>query len=299
MNKLIQLSDKVGISNDDISTIIQNKLATHSKFKTEVVAYYTDTGEELFRQHNIMTLAGGGFIARALFDIDEPEKTPTYNSALALDDEQPSNVSKTPEKVYLFCVGTDGCGRENSQVFAARYASWIKPDYDDTYGGIIPFRFTTADSDLTAVQRDYTKAGTYFGRKKNANSDGRIAYYFKKFDSVPTFTQQFTDGTPIDANVYTTQESTDTEVETIVSMQMSISKDDCRDFFFYGTGLNDARVNSMSLCVAYPHATGRTLAGGIKEYTYENIRPVTRLNYPSLSLIDGRLSLSIRYSIYL
>ena len=31
MNKLIHLSDKVGISNDDISTIVQNKLATHSK----------------------------------------------------------------------------------------------------------------------------------------------------------------------------------------------------------------------------------------------------------------------------
>lgn len=290
--KLITLSDKMGLTNDCLS---YGK--NHHGPRTEVKAFYTDTGEEIFRTHNIMTLAGAGLVVRALFNIDEPEKTPSYNSALELDNEQAFNESDEPEKICLFCVGTDGCGRENSQVYAARYASWINPDYDDTYGGIVPFRFTTEDSDLTSGQRDYTKNGTYFGRKENANSDGRIAYYFKKFDTMPTFTQQFTDGTPIDANVYITQESTDVEVESIVSMQMTITKDDCRDFFFYGTGLNDARINSLSLCSAYAYKTEQ-LKNGVQGVEYQNIRPVTRLNFPNESLIDLRKSITFAYSIY-
>jgi hypothetical protein len=284
INKPLSLRDALGVSNE------------HTNFKTCIKAWYTDTGEVLFTTHNIMTLAGGGFLARLLFDVDDTEKTPSYNSMLdfSFENSEESNTSGATEKVCLFCVGTDGCGRENSQVYAAKYASWINPSYTDTYGGIIPFRYTTPDSDLTASQRDYTKNGTYFGRK--AKSD-RIAYYFKRFDSDPILTQQFTDGTPIDANVYETQESTDMEVETIVSMQMSISKDDCRDFFFYGTGLNDARINSISLCTGYIKTDGM-LSESVSNAEYMNIRPVTRLNFPNESLIDLRKSITISYSIY-
>ena len=292
MSKL-NLTDKLKIA--DLIDI--NNHHTNYCPKTEVTFFYTDTGEVIFKTHNIMTLAGAGIIVRALFDIDEPEKTPTYNSALELDNEQVSNADGIPEKICLFCVGTDGCGRENSQVYAAKYASWINPNYDDVYGGIVPFRYTTEDSDLSAIQRDYKKSGTYFGRKTNADENGRIAYYFKKFDSDYTFIQQFTDGTPIDANVYTMQSSTDMQVESIVSMQMSISKDDCRDYFYYGTGLNDARINTLSLCVAYPFKIG-DLGNGITNVEYQNIRPVTRLNFPNESLIDLRKSISINYSVY-
>lgn len=267
ITKPLSLKDTMGITGE------------RTNFKTKITAWYTDTGEVLFTRHNIMTLAGGGFLARLLFDIDEPEKTPSYNSMLdfTFANSEESNTENKPEKVCLFCVGTDGCGRENSQVYAAKYASWINPAYTDTYGGIIPFRYTTPDADLTAVQRDYTKTGTYFGRKEKSD---RIAYYFKRFDSEPTFTQQFTDGTPIDANVYETQESTDMEVESIVSMQMSITKDDCRDFFFYGTGLNDARINSISLCTGYVKTDGN-LTETVANAEYMNIRPVTRLNFPN------------------
>lgn len=284
INKPLSLKDTMGITGE------------RTNFKTVIKAWYTDTGEVLFTTHNIMTLAGGGFIARLLFDIDEPEKTPTYNSMLdfSFANSEESNTENKPEKVCLFCVGTDGCGRENSQVYAAKYASWINPAYTDTYGGIVPFRYTTPDTDLTPVQRDYTKTGTYFGRKEKSD---RIAYYFKKFDSKPVFTQQFTDGTPIDANVYTTQESTDMEVESIVSMQMSITKDDCRDFFFHGTGLNDARINSISLCTGYVKTDGK-LSDTVDNAEYMNIRPVTRLNIPNESLIDLRKSITINYSIY-
>lgn len=284
ITKPLSLKDTMGITGE------------RTNFKTKITAWYTDTGEVLFTKHNIMTLAGGGFLARLLFDIDEPEKTPSYNSMLdfTFANSEESNTENKPEKVCLFCVGTDGCGRENSQVYAAKYASWINPAYTDTYGGIIPFRYTTPDADLTAVQRDYTKTGTYFGRKEKSD---RIAYYFKRFDSEPIFTQQFTDGTPIDANVYETQESTDMEVESIVSMQMSITKDDCRDFFFYGTGLNDARINSISLCTGYVKTDGN-LTETVANAEYMNIRPVTRLNFPNESLIDLRKSITISYSIY-
>ena len=37
-------------------------------------------------------------------------------------------------KVYLFCVGTDGCGTENSQVFEEDYRKWIQP------ASMVPFQ---------------------------------------------------------------------------------------------------------------------------------------------------------------
>ena len=69
-------------------------------------------------------------------------------------------------------------------------------------------------------------------------------------------------------------------VQTSVSMQMSITKDDCRDFFFHGTGLNDARINSISLCTGYVKTDGK-LSDTVDNAEYMNIRPVTRLNIPN------------------
>lgn len=275
MNIDLSLKDKIQ-PNENIKL---SGSPLRSKFKTKIVAWNTDTGEILFKQHNILTLAGAGFIARSLFDFAGAyvETTPSYNSALNLENVLNTSTAQGTHKTCLFCVGYDGCGRENSQVYAEKYASWISPT-----DGIIPFQYRAVDDDCTDYEREI-----YFGRKKTANG---IAYYFKKFDSDPTLTQQLTDGTPIDSTIYDMQ--TTYEVETIVTMQLSITQSDCRDYFIATTGINDCRINTISLCTAWKKE--------IDGYDYyQDIRPLTRLNFPNESLIDLKKSITISYSVYL
>jgi hypothetical protein len=293
--KQLNLNDILTVNKEEYE-IVNNINKSHNfRPYTKVSAWYTDTGEILWTRHNIMTIVGGAWLARTMFDIQNgqfsSEVTPTYNNALGLDVNVNTSAGATnPEKVYLFCVGTDGCGRENSQVFQPRYADWINPIWDDTIGGIVPFQYRELDDDLDDNQRTI-----YFGRK---TEDEHIAYYFKAFDSQPVLTQQYTNGDLIDGTVYESAKIREQSVETIVTLNLSITKDDCRDFFIFSDKnltLNDARINTISLCMAWKY--NKTENG--KTYTYyQNIRPVTRLNLPNEPLIDLRKSISIAYSVY-
>lgn len=280
VDKKLTLDDKLSFK-DDKNLI--TKLTTknpHSKFKTKIVAWNTDTGDILFTRSNILTISGAGFIARSLFDFSgaSSEVTPSYNNSLNLDNTLNTTDTESATKCCLFCVGYDGCGRENSQVYAEKYASWISPT-----DGIVPFQYRAIDDDCNDYERT-----VYYGRKTLPNY---YAYYFKKFDSDPTLTQQLTDGTPIDSSIYDMQ--TDYEAETIISMQLSITQTDCRDYFIETTGINDCRINTISLCTAWK----KTFDDGF-EY-YQDIRPLTRLNFPNESLIDLKKSITISYSIYI
>jgi hypothetical protein len=115
------------------------------------------------------------------------------------------------------------------------------------------------------------------------------AYYFKAFDSAPVLTQQFTDGTAIDGTIYSTTSTF--PVQTFVTMGMSITPDDCRDGFIDTTSINDARINTISLCTAW----AKTIGG---YPVYQDIRPVTKLNFPNECLIDLRKGIDITYSVY-
>lgn len=270
MNTNINLTDR-------LATEDKYRIKHPSALKTKIVAWCTDTGEVLFTKHNMVTIAGAAFLARSLFDLPNfTEITPSYNTALNLDNTTITTSITAPNKVYLFCVGYSGCGRENSQVYAEKYASWIPPE-----NGLIPFQYVSIDADLNSYERTI-----YFGKKTLSD---KIAYYFKKFDSDPVAIQQLTDGTPIDSTIYDMQTSLD--AQTIVTMQMSITKSDCRDYFINTTGINDCRVNSISLCTAWAEEIdGQTY--------YQDIRPATILNFPNEPLIDTEKSITISYSIY-
>lgn len=289
--KNIDLKDILTINNESYK-IFNN--ANNFRPHTKITAWYTDTGEVLWTKENIMTIVGGAWLARTMFDLQNnqfsTEVTPNYNNALNLDETQNTSAGATnPSKVYLFCVGTDGCGRENSQVFQPRYADWINPIWDDTIGGIVPFQYREPGDDLDNNQRQI-----YFGRKYDESVDEYIAYYFKAFDSQPVLFQQYTNGDLIDSEVYGNAKLREQSVETFVTLNLSITKDDCRDFFIFGnngTTINDARINTISLCMAWKYEKdGNTY--------YQDIRPVTRLNFPNEPLIDLRKSISIAYSIY-
>ena len=146
---------------------------------------------------------------------------------------------------------------------------------------VYPFQYRSKLKDLNASQRSI-----YFGRKQVGDF---WAYYFKKFDSNPQLIRQFVNGTAIDNTIYDYTGAT--AVETYVNMTMSVTKDDCRDYFIETTGINDARINTISLCTTW----AKTIGG----YTYyQDIRPVTKLNFPNEALINLRKGIDINYQVF-
>lgn len=244
-----------------------------------VSAYIAGTNIPLFEKRSNKVICDGSmFTASKHFDIMPPVNLPTYNTALNLEAIIPlSSREQLDSLVCLFCVGTSGCGPEASQVFDVDYTKWIAPE------DLVPLRYQLMDNDLTDADRE-----KYFGRKE-VPAMNRIAYYFKAFDLDPVFKAQYIDGTPIDENLYISDNTID--VEVFIELKMSITKRDCRDYFYAHSGINDAKVNTISLCTAYP-----------KDYNghvyYQNIRPLTRLNFSNESLIDQTKGIDIIYDLF-
>jgi hypothetical protein len=126
----------------------------------------------------------------------------------------------------------------------------------------------------------------YYGRKVIGT---RVAYYFKAFESDPTWIQQYIDGTAIDNTVY--DNGNKMEIESFVELKLKVTKADCRDYFKQTTGINDARINTMSLLTCWAKDFN-----GVKYY--QDIRPLTRLNIPNEALIDPTKGIDIIYQLY-
>lgn len=260
--------------NKTITLFDQNKIREKHKIGDTEIIFKNDLGEVLFVTKNKLILPGAGFTARSHFDISTPEITPSYNATLQLEnsvEELPSGKHKT----FLFAVGTDGCGPENSQKYPVDYKKWISPE------ALVPFRYCTVKSDISSDLRK-----TYFGRKTVGDF---VAYYFKAFEGKPTLHQLYADGTPLDNKVYESEKGD--EAETYVEINLKISKEDCREYFTATTGINEARVNTISLLTAWA-----------KDYSgttyYQDIRPLTKLNITNEPLIDLTKGLDIIYHVY-
>lgn len=254
-----------------------NPFAGHKSGDTEIIFRKLGTKEELGRTHNRVVIAGSQFTAMKHFNLPELIALPTYNQDLSLDNSvahgtTPINVPK----ICLFACGTGGCGPENSQVYPEKYTGRINPQTE-----LIPFRYQLPQNDLSDELRQ-----KYFGRKATSE---RIAYYFKAFESNPEMVARFVDGTLIDNTVY--ESTNQNDAEFYVEMNLRITKDDFRDYFRATTGINDARVNSVSLLSAW-----YTESSGYK--WYQDIIPMTQLNIPNEPLIDLTKGIDIVYHIY-
>ena len=259
-----------------------------SAFDTSIDIRNLDTGEIIFKGlKNKVILPGSGFVARKLFDIDTEEITPNYNTAIGSSMYTPStnnpptaantNATIDNHKVLLFCCGIDGCGTENSQVYPVDYKKWIAPE------SLVPFRYQLAANDISDDLRN-----TYFGRT-DINGE-YIAYYFKRFEGNPIVVQQYIDGTPIDSNVYNSSKAE--SAETYVELNLKITKEDIRDYFIATVGIDEAKINSISLCSGYPVEENGYIY-------YKEIRPLTKLNIPNEQLIDTTKGIEIIYHIYM
>lgn len=246
--------------------------------KTVIIIQDETTGEVLFKGSNKVVLAGSEFTALRHFNFGSAMSpiTKTYNGELQLDNTVADPAPNlTDHRVFLFAVGTDGCGPESSQVYNVKYNSWIKPE------ALVPFRYVPITADIDISLRDM-----YFGRKTGAEM---ISYYFKKFESDVVFRRQYVDGTPITAEVYEALKQD--EVESYTELKLKVTQNDCRDFFINTTGINDARINTLSLLTAWPkEVNGLTY--------YQEIRPFTKLNFPNEWLIDTTKGLNITYQVY-
>ena len=261
-----------------------NSRVFHSNPHTEIIIKSLDTGEVLFKGHNKVVGAGGDMVARKIFDVDptmHPVVIPSYNDELEIPDPGPEDSGATYDtaakegdpKVLLFAIGTDGCGPEDSQIYAVDYNSRIAPD------AMVPFRYPMVSNDLPDELREI-----YFGRKVEGDY---VAYYFKKFTSGPDFYEQYIDGTPIDSHVYDTTD----EYEVFCEVVMTITKEDAREFFIATSGIDQCKFNTMSLLYGYP----RKVDG--KDY-YLDVRPLTKLNISNENLIDITKGVEIIYHVY-
>jgi len=244
---------------------------------TEILFCKLGTKDPIAVTHNRVVIAGSQTTAMKHFDLPELIAFPTYNDDLTLDNSKPhGTVPINVPKICLFACGTGGCGSINSQVYPEKYVGRINPLTE-----LVPFRYQLPNDDLTAEQRL-----KYFGRKATSE---RIAYYFKGFETNPEMHARYVDGTLIDNHAY---ESTNTsDAEFYVEMSLRITKDDFRDYFRATTGINDARVNSVSLLTAWYDESG-----GYK--WYQDIIPMTQLNIPNEALIDLTKGIDIIYHIY-
>jgi len=279
VNDKYKIQEEVISNSEELVSLVEGH---PNGLKTEVIIRDHDTGLELFRGSNKTLISGSEFIAMRMFDLhDKSFVTPTYNNRLQLE-----NTINNPNQeeilnnyfVHLFCLGTSGCNRESALKYEVDNKKWIDP------ADMVPFQYVPEDKDLDADQRQ-----VYFGRK--AIKDKKmVAYYFKKFDSDPTERKQLEDGTPIDATIYDDQSELPAQI--IVENTLVITKDDCRDYFINTTGINDARFNCISLCLAYKKESedGNTY--------YQDIRPATRINFPNKFLNDLGASWDIIYRIY-
>lgn len=280
MDKVMALYDGLNVKDEVLHT-----------FNTSIDIKNLETGEIIFKGlKNKVIIPGSGLIARKLFDISNEEVTKSYNAAFGdamytpASDDYPTSIdpvtlaTKDDHKVLLFCCGIDGCGTENSQVYPVDYRRWIAPE------DLIPFRYQLGTNDITDALRE-----TYFGRTE-INGGEYLAYYFKRFEGTPTLVQQYIDGTPVDENVYISSKLD--SAETYVELNLKITKDDIRDYFVATVGIDEARINSISLCSAYPVEENGFLY-------FKEIRPLTKLNIPNEQLIDVTKGIEIIYHIYM
>lgn len=284
------------------------------------VEFFNDSGERIWEPlHNKTVIAGSAITAMKLFDLDRNvlDNTPTYETMLggldngATGTTYPTTVIKdssgntvgtiqdeTQRKIIGFCVGQGGSGLDISDVFNVKYCDCISAD------NIIPFRYPLANADDV----DET---IYKGKKSITLSDGqnRVAYYFKAFSNTPNLVQNYVSsiGSFSDSvnpsTVYTNTTSAD-KAQSYVELHLKITKDDCREFFITHKGLENAKINQISLVSAWEKSVSVTKldkAGNLKTKTYQyfqDIRPFSLINISNEIISDPSKSISILYTLY-
>lgn len=282
-----------------VDNVSENIKDTKPFWNTRIIFTNPYTKKVLYTARNKLILPGSGLIAHKVFDIgssasanetpEEAEITPSYDTKIpniitpsssspATLAEAYTKANVNDKKILLFCVGTDGCGAESSQVYSVNYKKWCD------YTNLIPFKYVDSDHDSDVDRK------MYYGK---AEMNSRYAYYFKRFNNYNagnfgvTFKQVYENGTNITASVY--DSTSPEEIYTYVELHMSITEEDCNEYIALTNGSN--KVNTIQLCTCYP------VKGSDANIYMKDIRPITKLNF-SNELLNSNKAIDITYQIY-
>lgn len=266
---------------DEERDSVTKRLATGPK-ATRIIMTNHDTGEVLQELHNKVLCTGSMFTAMNVFNLNSiPVNIPTYNSELGLDHTLDYRTVSPKNRPYicLFCIGDSGCGTSPSDIFPVNYVDRIAPMND-----LLPFRYVDTTNDLSNDLRKY-----YFGRK-TISSAGKIAYYFKTFDSDPVMHVRYADGTQVTEDIYNVLSKQD--IECYIETRLRINRLDFRDYFEKVRGWQNARISTLSLCSAWYDDT-------IDAYKwYQQIYPYSKLNFHFEWLVDLTKAIDFTYQVY-
>ena len=260
--------------------------------RTSITIVDHDTGEVLDEGHNRILVPGSQSSACKQFGIEPAVLFPTYNSELELENSYP-DWSHEPENeplTCLWCVGQSGYLTSPGEVIAVDNKDRIAPIKD-----IIPFRFCDAEEDLTPAQREI-----YFGRKTDPDT-GKIAYYFKRFDTEPQLHVIYLDGTEVGPDMWSVQ--TPQDIEVYVEMKLGITRTDLREYFDQVIGWDNAYVNTLSLCTSWyrddisenPDAEPSDV---VSYKWYQDIIPFSKFNFTNKDLKELNKAIDFIYRVY-
>ena len=252
---------------------------------TRVIARVPGTDKVLWELENKVLAAGSAFVAANHFDFGSNEVpypvTPSYNVALNLENSEPKGTAPmNSRKIYLFCMGTDGCGETSAQQYEVDYSKWLKPE------DMIPFRYTNADLTLDERKKYYGKALEVDESGKGTNY---YSYYFKAFETDPLWIQEYIDGSRLSPDMYN-DTVTSVPIQSFVQLKLMISPSDAREWF-KAKDIRNGYINTISLLQGW-----YTEIGGHRYY--QDIHPVTKLNFPTEYLIDPTKGLDITYDLF-
>ena len=273
MSDIITLSDNMEIS-DKLANALQQRFKAGVKGTCITIK---QDGKVVDTLHNKVVITGSAFSALKAFGINSPIIMPNYNDDMNLDNtlDYTTVVPENDKVTCLFCVDDSGCGTQPGEVYPVKYIDRISPTT------IFPIRYNEDDIDPNLRK-------VYFGRKTMDN--GKIAYYFKGFDTTPTLNLRLSDGTQIVGDsIYSID--TDQIAECYVELRLSITREDCREYFESELGWDKARISSLSLCHAW-----YTTIGGYRYY--QQIQPFSKLNFSYRLLTDLTSTLEFEYLIY-
>ena len=275
--KILRLNDSVNTRDDKkIKTMI---MAGYDLYKDNNGISWL--GEEVIkRQHNKVVTGGAIAILKELFGATTELDVTTLNTLMNIGLDGSVNRGAA-NQICLFNVGLGGCG--------SSYADEkVVLDQENTVPQMIPFRVVDDKNEISNAEQYWFQS---------LMSNGKYAYYLKKFESTPTIHCLFKDaassdedGTELTGNPANSDRKDG--IETFVEIILRISAEDLREYFEIYDDPKYPRFNSIGLCMG---KLG-TLDDGTEEY--KEVVQFSVLNF-SNEMLHFDKDLSIIYRVYI
>lgn len=219
-------------------------------FDTEV-EFQNEFGETLMKKKNLIVLRGRTFALEKIFNKNLKKSGLPYNA------DVPEASPAAGRKVCLFSVGLGGSGLTFGDVY--------KPIFSDlAVSQPLPFRYVDIGMDLGL------EASKYVGKQVLGTKEG---YFLKKFEAEPVFKHGGDSGD---------------EDEVYIELKLKVNKDDLREYAIANGGLEDCRMNELSLFFALENPDG----------TFSQIEMFSRLTFNNEPMDNETRELNIFYRIY-